>query len=116
MNLTEKIIEEFEERFTLSNLVNGSDATGENEDTKELQDNLKSFLLSSLKQIATEAIEAVRLEEKKSYYGCITHRGLNNLGCDTCQNAIIGNSKQSGYNSAVTAMEQKAKKFLLDNF
>ena len=54
---------------------------------------IKSFLLSSLKQIVTEAIEAVRLERQ-----------------------IISGDFDAGYNSAIEDIEQKAKKFLEDNF
>ena len=78
MTLTEKIIEEFEEKF--SRLEMG-------------YEELKSFLRSSLHQVATEAIEAVRLEERN-----------------------FDTAYEAGYNLAISEMEQKAKKFLENNF
>ena len=54
---------------------------------------LKSFILHFARQIATEAIEAVRLEEIKTEE----------------------NSCNKYYNLAIYDMEQKAKKFLEDN-
>ena len=93
MNLTEKIIEEFEGKFV--------ELQPDNSDwglslmiRKEAPEKLKLFLLSSLKQIATEAIEAVRLEKNFS--------NNSNYGY--------------GYNQALGDMEQKAKKFLDENF
>ena len=83
MTLTEKIIEEFEEKF--SRLEMG-------------YEELKSFLRSSLHQVATEAIEAVRLELKTDDTKIIPHKDIQ------------------GYNTAVFLMEQKAKKFLEENF
>ena len=104
MNLTKKIIEEFEEKFdAIIPLKVGTtwDKREKNcshdltEYKTKAKNDLKSFLLSSLHQIATEAIEAVRLEEQK-HYGC----------------SYSDDYYDAGYNSARGEMEQKAKKFL----
>ena len=81
MTLTKKIIEEFDEKFN------------KELETTEIPSyiafDLKSFLRSSLHQVATEAIEAVRLERQ-----------------------IISGDFDAGYNSAIEDMEENAKKFL----
>ena len=99
MNLTEKIIKEFEEKFVDIATDNG------NYDFEELRDvsdsrEIKKFLLSSLRQVATEAIEAVRLEKKN----------------DINDNIEFSDGFDSGYNVAISDMSQKAKKFLDENF
>ena len=88
MTLTEKIIEEFEEKF--SRLEMG-------------YEELKSFLRSSLHQVATEAIEAVRLEKRET----------NNY--KSSHNAVMHSHIDTGYNQALSEIEQKAKKFLENN-
>lgn len=114
MTLTEKIIKEFEEKskilFTRGGLAVLLDYPPH--DMVLDEEEVKKFLLSSLHQVATEAIEAVKLEEKKTYHGCITHRGLNGIDCDVCKKALCENNKQIGYNNAISEMEQKAKEFL----
>ena len=79
MTLTKKIKEEFEKIYSQGGFY--------------MRKHLESFLLSSLRQIATEAIEAVKLEKRE-----------------------YDDSYRIGYNFAITVMEQKAKKFLEDNF
>ena len=91
MNLTEKILREFEKKFIENKREDGEDYTPYLRDI-----DIKSFLLSSLKQVATEAIEAVRLEER----GNDTYKSFHEVG----------------YNSAIEDMKQKAKKFLDENF
>ena len=108
MNLTNKIIEEFDKKFdSVPALMNNKDIQcchcGENlalesyelfSDGYEMAvDDCKSFLLFFLKQVATEAIGAVRLEKRK---------------CD--------DGFDTGYMYAISQMEQKAKKFLDENF
>ena len=95
MTLTEKIIKEFEEMF-LNNSINGV-LDDKFQDEKMML--IKDFILSSLHQIATEAIEAVKLQKKK----------LENLLLEREYH------KNRGYNSAIEDMEQQAKKFLEDN-
>ena len=87
MTPTQKIIEEFDERFP--QFMEYPQAFQGLEPDRE---KIKSFLLSSLHQVATEAIEAVRLEK---------------IGTDTYKSF-----HEVGYNSAISNMEQKAKKFL----
>ena len=102
MNLTEKIIKEFEERFIKSDkrweLVLNTPRKIMMSDIEAMRMfiEIQSFLLSSLNQIATEAIEAVRLEER----GNDTYKSFHEVG----------------YNSAIEDMKQKAKKFLDENF
>ena len=108
MTLTQKIIKEFEEKFNnvpalaTSEEVEccncGEDLALESYDWfsdgyKMAVGDCKSFLLSSLRQVATEAIEAVRLERQ-----------------------ILSGDFDAGYNSAIEDMEEKAKKFLENNF
>ena len=88
MTPTQKIIEEFDERFP--QFMEYPQAFQGLEPDRE---KIKSFLLSSLRQIATEAIEAVKLEKRE-----------------------YDDSYRIGYNFAITVMEQKAKKFLEDNY
>ena len=77
MTLTQKIIEEFEEKLDnyQINYFRMHEGRGylHNEVNKE---NIKSFLLSSLHQIATEAIEAVRLELKTKDTEVILHKDI----------------------------------------
>ena len=94
MTPTKKIIKEFEEMF-LNNSINGV-LDDKFQDEKMML--IKDFILSSLHQVATEAIEAVKLEK----------RGIHSV--------VILSDFKNGYNSAITDMEQKAKKFLEDNF
>ena len=116
MTLTEKIIKEFEEKFDATvplkvGTTNAWDKREKNcshdltEYKKEAKKELKSFLLSSLHQIATEAIEAVRLETKI--------RDINKGGG---QYGHPETDFDTGYNEAILDTEQKAKKFLEDNF
>ena len=84
MTPTQKIIEEFDEKFP--QFMEYPQAFQGLEPDRE---KIKSFLLSSLRQVATEAIEAVRLERQ-----------------------IISGDFDAGYNSAIEDMEEKAKKFL----
>lgn len=90
MTLTEKIIEEFEKEFQLAIFFKES---GKKE--------VKDFLLSSLHQVATEAIEAVRLEKK-----------LEQIPTSTTTDYPRIIMEEAGYNYAISEMEQKAKKFL----
>ena len=85
MTLTKKIIEEFEKKWKAGVFYSDFFITIN-------QEKIKSFLLSSLHQVATEAIGAVRLEERD-----------------------FDTAYEAGYNLAITDMEQKAKKFLEDN-
>ena len=109
MNLTKKIIKEFEEKINKNKqweLVPNTPRKimmSDSEAVKMFKD-LKSFLLSSLHQVATEAIEAVRLEKRGTHNYTSSHE------------AIMHSDFDAGYNSAITAIEQKAKKFLEDNF
>ena len=57
-------------------------------------------------QIATEAIEAVRLELKTKDTEVILHKDIQ----------VILHKDIQGYNTAVFLMEQKAKEFLENNF
>ena len=95
MNHKQKIIEEFEEKFIplKPGFSVAKDWTKNLGGTTANYMTLKSFLLSSLHQIATEAIEAVKLERQ-----------------------IISGDFDAGYNSAIEDIEQNAKKFLEDNF
>ena len=99
MTPTQKIIKEFDKKFPqfmeFPQAFQGLDPDREQ---------IKSFLLSSLRQIATEAIEAVKLETKKE----AEMRLDDNL-------SIHKNGYGVGYNLAVSDMENKAKKFLEDN-
>ena len=91
MTLTEKIIKEFDEKEWEHWHSKSLSFERLPDSTKN---KIKSFLLSSLHQIATEAIEAVRLELKTKDTEVILHKDIQ------------------GYNTAVFLMEQKAKKFL----
>ena len=88
MTLTEKIIEEFEKEFQLAIFFKES---GKKE--------VKDFLLSSLHQVATEAIEAVRLEKNRAIPTSTT----------TDYPRII--MEEAGYNYAISEMEQKPRSF-----
>ena len=96
-----KIIEEFEGNF-MNNGISGVLAD-KFQDPKMLL--IRDFLLSSLHKVATEAIEAVRLETKQDDI----NKGGGQYGHPETDLA-------TGYNSAIYDMEQKAKKFLEDNF
>ena len=91
MTPTKKIIKEFEEMF-LNNSINGV-LDDKFQDEKMML--IKDFILSSLHQVATEAIEAVRLK--------------------TYEDSYSDDYYNDGYNSAISDMENKAKKFLEDN-
>ena len=98
MTLTQKIIEEFKEKFSKPELKRVEcEGVGDNNGFYEFTpkiitvENIEDFLLSSLHKVATEAIEAVRLERQ-----------------------ILSGDFDAGYNSAIEDMEQKAKKFLED--
>ena len=106
MTPTQKIIEEFKEKFSKPELKRVEcEGVGDNNGFYEFTpkiitvENIEDFLLSSLHQVATEAIEAVRLELKTK---------------DT--EVILLNKDIQGYNTAVFLMEQKAKEFLENNF
>ena len=101
MTLTEKIIKEFDEKKWEHWHSKSLSFERLPDSTKN---KIKSFLLSSLHEVATEAIEAVRLEERGTY------------NYKSSREAIMHNDFDAGYNSAIEDMEQKAKKFLLDNF
>ena len=92
MTLTKKIIKEFEKKF------GGRYCDGK---CVLFNDVIPNFLLSSLHKVATEAIEAVRLIKQNTKLPKTLECLKENI---------------DGYNSAITEMEQKAKKFLLDNF
>ena len=106
MKLTEKIIKEFEEKskilFTRGGLAVLLDYPPHDMILDE--EEVKKFLLSSFHQFATEAIEAVNLEE----------RGTKNY--TSSHEAIMKGDYDFGYNSAISDMKQKAKKFLEDNY
>ena len=119
MTPTQKIIKNEVYQIIDSFLVEAKDQNGNERSLIQLNLDRKlaaERFIELFNQIATEAIEAVRLETKKSYYRCIIHRRLKGVGCDVCQKFIIQNCKQNSYNSAIYKMEQKAKKFLKDNF
>ena len=92
MTPTQKIIEEFDERFP--QFMEYPQAFQGLEPDRE---KIKSFLLSSLHQVATEAIEAVRLEKKE----------ISEVGYGNVENAF-----NEGFNFAILDTKQKAKKFL----
>ena len=101
MTLTEKIIEEFKKKFTVENI--GDTGYLHSRMASEKYANprdIAAFLLSSLRQVATEAIEAVKLEKRET----------NNY--KSSHNAVMHSHIDTGYNSAISEMEQKAKKFL----
>ena len=103
MNLTEKIIKEFED--TMESLFQWKyqyDAEYEaldgntgsfwsNDKVKKLRDD---FINSSLKQVATETVKAMNLK-KRNY---------------------IDEAYEAGCNTAISDIEQNAKKFLDENF
>ena len=98
MKQTQKIIEEFEKKWKAGVFYSDFFITIN-------QEKVKSFLLSSLHQIATEAIEAVKLEKK-----------LEQIPTSTTTDYPRIIMEEAGYNYAISEMEQKAKKFLEDNF
>ena len=101
MTLTKKIIKEFDEKFPCSQKDCDNNGTYPTPSENGCDPNqcrvcyeerlpIKSFILSSLHQVATEAIEAVKLEKVNAE-----------------------NSKYKfDYNFALDQIEQKAKKFL----
>ena len=101
MTPTQKIIEEFEGNFMNNSIKDVLD--DKFQDPKMIL--LRKFLLSSLHQVATEAIEAVKLEEKMKD----PRRGGGQYGHPETD-------LDTGYNFAIAEIEQKAKKFLEDNF
>mgnify|MGYP001580632811 CR=1 FL=1 len=105
MTLTEKIIEEFEKEFCNNHEKPIRFLRGVFYDEQDGAEQIENFLRSSLHQVATEAIEAVRLETKI--------RDINKGGG---QYGHPETDFDTGYNEAILDTEQKAKKFLLDNF
>ena len=127
MTLTQKIIKEFRERFPISidyppitqmEVFTQMEIDARQKRALVRNEVQESFLLSSLHQVATEAIEAVRLEESPYISKlCKTPNGLDY--CCTCEQAqgyCSCYTKNKGFNSAISEMEQKAKKFLENNF
>ena len=94
MTLTEKIIKEFDEKKWEHWHSKSLSFERLPDSTKN---KIKSFLLSSLHQVATEAIEAVRLEKKE----------ISEVGYGNVENAF-----NEGFNFAILDTKQKAKKFL----
>ena len=121
MTLTKKIIEEFEENFIKNNkrweLVPNTPRKIMMSDIEvvEMFGNIKTFLLSSLQQVATEAIEAVRVEKKEISYSQEEQKVLEEI-FGKYETPEYLRERIYGYNSAITAIEQKAKKFLEDNY
>ena len=100
MTLTEKIIEEFEKEFCNNHEKPIRFLRGVFYDEQDGAEKIENFLYQSLRQIATEAIEAVKVDKK-------------------LEKTLIHTSNyprvlmvEAGFNSAISEMEQKAKKFL----
>ena len=111
MTLTQKIIKEFRERFPISidyppitqggmEVFTQMEIDARQKRALVRNEVQESFLLSSLHKVATEAIEAVKLEKRET----------NNY--KSSHNAVMHSHIDTGYNSAISDMEQKAKKFL----
>ena len=81
------------------------------EKVDELFDDINKALLRFTKSVIEEAMP----EEKKSYYGCITHRGLSGMDCDVCRKSVDENNKQIGFNACRAQLKENTEKILKDN-
>ena len=117
MTQTQKIIEEFEEKFIplKPGFSVAKDWTKNLGGTTANYMILKSFLLSSLHQVATEAIEAVKVEKKEMSYNQEERKVLEEI-FGKYETPEYLRERIYGYNSAISDMEQKAKKFLENNY
>lgn len=70
---------------------------------------------ASLIRFTRSVIEESMPEEKKSYYGCITHRGLNGMDCDVCKKSVDENNKQICFNTCRTQLRENVEGILKDN-
>ena len=95
MTLTEKIIEEFKG----TKFAKEGGSCFECCDYEGMYVELKSFILHFASQIATEAIEAVKVDKKLEKTLIHTSNYPRVL------------MEEAGFNSAILEMEQKAKKF-----
>ena len=114
MTLTQKIIKEFDEKYYDKGTPSGLNQK-EFRNFPELLKNSRLFLLSSLHQVATEAIEAVKLEKKEISYSQEERKVLEEI-FGKYETPEYLRERIYGYNSAITEMEQKAKKFLENNY
>ena len=115
MTLTQKIIKEFEKEFCNNHQKPIRFLRSIFYDEQDGAEKIENFLYQSLHQIATEAIEAVKVEKKEMSYSQEEQKVLEEI-FGKYEIPEYLRERIYGYNSAISEMEQKAKKFLENNF
>lgn len=103
-------LQDFEEKF--DGIYYGKDELGNpNYPDETLMKDIKNWIIQDHKNLIKEILEMLP-KEKKSYYGCITHRAINGIDCNVCKESVSKNNQQIMFNSCLEEIKEKLNNLL----
>lgn len=110
MTTIQKIIQEFEEKWNSFYCYGWCDTDEDRKEWERMREQLKSFLLSSLHQVAEEVVKACKIEKRKPE--CNLFNSEMSASEDIEQWKVANNF----YNNAISMSQTKGRKWIEENF